>query len=191
MPGLWPVIWFLSGCGRGVVPGMPGCAPAPTVPECSSFRVAGVVRADQADAGNAHSRCQQVRNASFHGQLVLMARVRCRAWQASRAGRCRPPRSRSRRLRVDHGLDTTAGSTGHRDPVSGGGPGVPGAARLRAFSWRHRARPVAVRAPQRPVLRGHARHFVPAITSPPGFRTGSPVIPAGTHTRPVPPQSRH
>jgi hypothetical protein len=34
---------------------------------CSSFRIVRVVRAGQAGAGRAQSRCQQVRNASFHG----------------------------------------------------------------------------------------------------------------------------
>jgi hypothetical protein len=75
------------GAGRGVrgVPGVPGPAPAPTAPALSSFRVAGVVRAGQVSAGRAQSRCQQVRNASAHGQVSLMARVR---WRASLAGRC-------------------------------------------------------------------------------------------------------
>ena len=44
-----------------------------------SFLADGVVRAGQAGAGRAHSRCQQVRNAFFHGQSRLMAKVRCRA----------------------------------------------------------------------------------------------------------------
>ena len=42
----------------------PGCAPAPTAPGWSSFRVARVVRAGQAGAGRAQRRCQQVRKAS-------------------------------------------------------------------------------------------------------------------------------
>jgi hypothetical protein len=36
----------------------------------------------------ADSRCQQVRNASFHGQSALILRTRWRAWRASRAGMC-------------------------------------------------------------------------------------------------------
>ena len=79
----------LAGEGvRVVVPGVPGCAPAPTAPGCASSLVAGVVRAGQAGAGRAQSRCQQVRKASFHGQSGLMARVLWRAWRARRAGMC-------------------------------------------------------------------------------------------------------
>lgn len=63
-------------------------APAPTAPGWSSFRVDGVVRAGQAGAGRAHSRCQQVRNACFQGQPGLILRTRSRAWRASRAGMC-------------------------------------------------------------------------------------------------------
>ena len=65
-----------------------GCAPAPTAPGWPSFRVARVVRAGQAGAGRTQSRCQPARKASAHGQSGLIARVRCRAWRASRAGRC-------------------------------------------------------------------------------------------------------
>ena len=43
--------------------------------------------AGQAGAGRAHSRCQQVRNASFQGQVRLIFRMRARAWRTSRAGR--------------------------------------------------------------------------------------------------------
>ena len=43
--------------------------------------------AGQAGAGSAHSRAQQVRNASFHGQVRLIFSTRARAWRASRAGR--------------------------------------------------------------------------------------------------------
>ena len=49
----------------GARSGVPGCASAPTAPGQFSFRVGGVVRAGQAGAGSADSRCQQVRNASF------------------------------------------------------------------------------------------------------------------------------
>ena len=76
------------GAVASVVPGVPGCAPAPTAPGCVSFRVAGVVRAGQAGAGRAQSRCQQVRNASFQGQFGLILRMRSRAWRARRAGMC-------------------------------------------------------------------------------------------------------
>jgi len=83
-------VWcrFAAGDGRVTVPGVPGCAPAPTAPGWSSFRVDGVVCAGQAGAGRAHSRCQQVRNASFQGQSGLILRMRSRAWRASRAGMC-------------------------------------------------------------------------------------------------------
>jgi hypothetical protein len=45
-----------------------------------------MVRAGQAGAGRAHSRRQQVRNASFQGQSGLILRMRSRACRASRAG---------------------------------------------------------------------------------------------------------
>jgi len=56
LPGL-----FLPGglCGA---PGVPGSAPAPTVPGWYSFRVAGTVRAGQVGAGSVQSRFQQARN---------------------------------------------------------------------------------------------------------------------------------
>jgi hypothetical protein len=66
LPGFECDVRLLGGCGRVMRPGVPGCAPAPTAPGWSSFRVAGVVRAGQAGAGRAQSRCQQVRKASFH-----------------------------------------------------------------------------------------------------------------------------
>ena len=56
-----------------------GCAAAPTAPGRFSFRVAVMVRAGQAGAGRAHSRRQQVRNASFQGQSGLILRMRSRA----------------------------------------------------------------------------------------------------------------
>jgi hypothetical protein len=71
-----------------VLPGVPGCAPAPTAPGCASFRAAGMACAGQAGAGRALSRCQHARKASFHGQSGAIFRSRCRAWRASRAGMC-------------------------------------------------------------------------------------------------------
>ena len=62
-------------------------APAPTAPGRPPFRVAGTGVAGQAGAGRAHSRCQQVRNASLQGQVRLIFRTRARAWRTSRAGR--------------------------------------------------------------------------------------------------------
>ena len=88
LPGFGWSVCLAGGGGRAAVPGVPGCAPAPTAPGWSSFCVGGVVRAGQAGAGRAQSRCQQVRNASFQGQSGLMVRVRCRAWRARRAGMC-------------------------------------------------------------------------------------------------------
>ena len=44
--------------------------------------------AGQAGAGRACRRCQQVRNASFHGQSGLILRTRWRAWRTRRAGMC-------------------------------------------------------------------------------------------------------
>jgi hypothetical protein len=61
--------------GRVVLPGVPGLAPAPTAPEWFSFHAAGVIGAGQPGAGRVHSRCQQVRNASFHGQSWLIFRT--------------------------------------------------------------------------------------------------------------------
>jgi hypothetical protein len=89
VPGFGCGVCLAGGGGRVVVPGVPGCAPAPTAPGCASFRVAGVVCAGQAGAGRAQSGCQQVRNASFHGQSGLIFRTRSRAGRASRAGMCR------------------------------------------------------------------------------------------------------
>src|SRR5271166_2434490 len=53
----------------------------------ASFPGRGGGVAGQAGAGRAHSRCQQVRNASFQGQVRLIFRTRARAWRTSRAGR--------------------------------------------------------------------------------------------------------
>src|SRR4029434_5144653 len=68
VPGFGCDVCLAAGAGRAVVPGVPGCAPAPTAPGWSSFRAAGMVNAGQAGAGRAQSRCQQVRKASFQGQ---------------------------------------------------------------------------------------------------------------------------
>jgi hypothetical protein len=38
-PGSRPVVCLLSGGGRVVVPGVPGCAPAPTAPGFASFQL--------------------------------------------------------------------------------------------------------------------------------------------------------
>ena len=82
--------------GRGVISNEtvvvadgPMCsgAPAPTAPGAASFPVAGTGVAGQAGAGRAHSRCQQARNASFQGQVLLIFSTRARAWRTSRAGR--------------------------------------------------------------------------------------------------------
>jgi len=67
---------------------VPGCAPAPTAPGRCSFRVGGIVRTGQASVGKAHSRCQQVRKACFHGQSGLILRIRLRACRTSLAGVC-------------------------------------------------------------------------------------------------------
>ena len=61
-------VGFGPGDRQGHGPGVPGRAPAPTVPGWFSFRVAGAFGAGQAGAGMAQSRCQQVRNAAAHGQ---------------------------------------------------------------------------------------------------------------------------
>jgi hypothetical protein len=78
------------GSGRGVR-AVPGCARVRAGSDRAgrvSFRVAVVADAGQVSAGRAQSRCQHSRKASAQGQLSLMARVRWRAWRASRAGRC-------------------------------------------------------------------------------------------------------
>ena len=64
---------FGSGERCAVLPGVLGSAPASTWPECSSFRVGGVVGAGQLGAGRAHSRFQQV---ASRGQLVGAGNVR-------------------------------------------------------------------------------------------------------------------
>ncbi len=64
---------FGSGERCAVLPGVPGSAPASSWPECSSFRVGGMVGAGQLGAGRAHSRFQQ---AASRGQLVGAGNVR-------------------------------------------------------------------------------------------------------------------
>ena len=54
----------------------------------ASFRVAWMVRAGHDGAGMAEMRCQQARNAFFHGQSRLIFKVRRRAWRTSLAGMC-------------------------------------------------------------------------------------------------------
>jgi hypothetical protein len=88
VPDFGSAVWLLSRAGRVLVPGVPGYAPAPTAPGCASSRVDGAHGAGQAGAGRAHSRCQQIRNASFQGQSGLIFRTRSRACRASRAGMC-------------------------------------------------------------------------------------------------------
>jgi hypothetical protein len=88
VPGFGRDVCLLCERRRAALPGVPGCAPAPTAPGWFSFRAAGAVGAGQAGAGRAHSRCQQVRNASFHGQPGLILRMRWRAWCTRRAGMC-------------------------------------------------------------------------------------------------------
>jgi transcriptional regulator with XRE-family HTH domain len=63
-------------------------APAPTAPGLVLLSCRGMARAGQAGAGRAPSRCQQVRNACFHGQSGLIFRTRSRACRVSRAGMC-------------------------------------------------------------------------------------------------------
>ena len=88
LPGFGCGVCLAGGGGRVVVPGVPGCAPAPTAPGLVSFLAVGAVRCGQAGAGRVQSRCQQARNACFHGQPGLIFRVRWRAWTARRAGMC-------------------------------------------------------------------------------------------------------
>jgi hypothetical protein len=92
-------VCLLSGRRQPVLPGVPGCAPAPTAPGWFSFRSVRYVAAGQVGAGKAQSRCQQVRNASFHGQsgedpaAVDLPGFR---WQVPQAHRlCRPRRCRA------------------------------------------------------------------------------------------------
>lgn len=79
---------FGSGGWRGVLPGVPGEAPASTWPECVSFLVAGAVGGGQLGAGRARSRFQQVMKASFQGQSGLILRILFRACRTSLAGMC-------------------------------------------------------------------------------------------------------
>jgi hypothetical protein len=78
-PGFGSGVCLVSGVGCAVVPGVPGCAPAPTAPGWSSFRAAEAAGAGQDGAGRAQSRCQQVRKASVQGQSGLILRMRWRA----------------------------------------------------------------------------------------------------------------
>jgi DMSO/TMAO reductase YedYZ molybdopterin-dependent catalytic subunit len=50
VPGFGSGVWLLSEWRRQVLPGVPGCAPAPTAPGRFSFRVDGMFRAGQAGA---------------------------------------------------------------------------------------------------------------------------------------------
>ncbi len=88
VPGFGSVVCLVSGDGRAVVPGGARVRTGSDRAGQASFRVAGMVRAGQAGAGRAHSRCQQVRNASFQGQSGLIFKMRSRACRASRAGMC-------------------------------------------------------------------------------------------------------
>jgi hypothetical protein len=79
---LGPVRW------QGVLPRCARAGAGSDRAGVASFRVPGMVRAGQAGAGRADTRCQQVRNASFHGQSGLIFRVRWRACRTRRAGMC-------------------------------------------------------------------------------------------------------
>src|SRR6266851_8516472 len=76
----------VAGWRVAVLPDVLGVAPAPTAPGRPPFRVAGTGWAGQVGAGRVHSRRQQVRNASFQGQVRLILSMRARAWRTSRAG---------------------------------------------------------------------------------------------------------
>src|SRR6266487_3124568 len=86
VPGLGAGVCLDFADGSVVLPSVPGLAPAPTAPGCCSFRDAGTDGAGQVGAGRVRRRCQQVRNASFHGQSGLIFKTRCRAWWTRRAG---------------------------------------------------------------------------------------------------------
>ena len=84
-------VWCLFGCRRLVARCCPVCPGAHRLrPRRGGppFRVAGMVRAGQAGAGRAQSRCQQVRKASFQGQsgLIFEDPLRGRGGRAGRAG---------------------------------------------------------------------------------------------------------
>jgi len=79
LPGFGCGVCLAGGGGRAAVPGVPGCAPGSDGAGDVLLSVVGVVRAGQAGAGKAQSRCQQVRNASFHGQSGLIFSTRRRA----------------------------------------------------------------------------------------------------------------
>ena len=87
MPGFGLSDWFLwlrSVAAFPVRPGQRRFRPPGGPPN----EVAGMVRAGQLGAGRARSRCQQVVNASFQGQVPLTLSTRLRACLTSRAGRC-------------------------------------------------------------------------------------------------------
>jgi hypothetical protein len=88
VPGFGRGVCLLSDRWQAVRARCAGRAPAPTAPGWFSFRAVGTVGAGQPGPGRTHSRCQQVRNASFHGQPGLILRMRWRAWCTRRAGRC-------------------------------------------------------------------------------------------------------
>ena len=76
-----------------MLPGVPGAAPAPTATARGLPPVAVADRAGQGRPGRSHSRCQEVRNASFQSQSGLIFSTRWRAWRARRAGMCHIGRS--------------------------------------------------------------------------------------------------
>jgi len=88
LPGFGRGVWLLRGCGQVAQPDVPRVRTGSDRAGGASFRVGWMVRAGQAGAGRAQSRCQQVRKACFQGQPGLIFKVRWRAWAARRAGMC-------------------------------------------------------------------------------------------------------
>jgi len=86
VPVLYRVVWLTDSRRVAVLPDVLGAGTGSDRAEAGSFpgRRGGV--AGQAGAGRAHSRCQQVRKASFQGQVRLIFSTRARAWRTSRAG---------------------------------------------------------------------------------------------------------
>ena len=139
---------------------------------CSSFRTGWMVRAGQADAGRAQSRCQQVRN-SFPGPVRADLQGPLPGVAGEAGGDLPDPVAERIRVGVPHVRGVVvAEEAGPGGEVGGdvrggrstaGRPACPGGA----------ARPGArLRDDQRRRMAGHPRRCHPGAVSPPGIRSG-------------------
>src|ERR1017187_10021746 len=83
VPGFGPGVWLLVFAGSRCHPGCPGRHRLDPRRGGLLPAVVGAVYAGQVSACRAQSRCQQVVNASFHGQVRLIFSTRLRACRTS------------------------------------------------------------------------------------------------------------